>query len=149
LEQFADGIATDTDLAAVRLVFAPFAGRRIFRQDELVVFRVIQRVLATLDSPDTFSITWDKNQPERTASTIRDIFGNPFRPASLDPSWLTSTVLALAEGIYQDRAFHRMPVLADALQDAGCENLDILDHCRCDRSHVRGCWVVDLLTGRS
>ena len=78
----------------------------------------------------------------------KDIFGNPFRPVVLDPSWLTSTVVALAQGIYQDRAFDRMPILADALQDAGCENDDILTHCRQPGEHARGCWVVDLLTGR-
>lgn len=79
---------------------------------------------------------------------LRDIFGNPFRPATLDPAWLTSTVVALAEGIYQERAFDRMPILADAIQDAGCDNADILSHCRSESTHVRGCWVIDLLTGR-
>jgi hypothetical protein len=82
------------------------------------------------------------------ASLLRDIFGNPFRPVTLDPSWLTATVLALAEGIYQERAFERMPILADALQDAGCDNEAILNHCRQPAEHVRGCWVVDLLLGK-
>jgi hypothetical protein len=80
---------------------------------------------------------------------IRDIFGNPFRPVSLDPAWLTSDVVALARGIYDDRAFDRMPILADALQDTGCANDDILNHCRdTSLAHVRGCWVVDLLLGK-
>jgi hypothetical protein len=79
---------------------------------------------------------------------LRDIFGNPFRPIALNPSWLTSTVLPLANGIYEEKAFDRMPILADALQDAGCDNEDILHHCRQPGEHVRGCWVVDLLTGR-
>jgi hypothetical protein len=74
---------------------------------------------------------------------LREIFGNPFRPATLHPSWLTHTVRMLAEGIYADRAFDRLPILADALQDAGCENWDILNHCRGEGPHVRGCWVVD------
>jgi hypothetical protein len=78
----------------------------------------------------------------------RDIFGNPFRPVTFDPSWLTSAVLALASGIFNDRAFDRMPILADALQDADCENEDILNHCRGDEPHVKGCWVVDLLLGK-
>lgn len=89
--------------------------------------------------------------PERYESWrpwIYDVFGNPFRPVSADPRWLTSTVVALAEGIYQDLAFDRMPILADALEEAGCDNADILSHCRGDGPHVRGCWVVDLLTGR-
>ena len=80
---------------------------------------------------------------------LRDIIGNPFRPVVVDLGWLTSTVLALATGIYADRAFDRMPILADALQDAGCDNDDMLTHCRGDGPHVRGCWVVDLLLGKS
>jgi hypothetical protein len=76
---------------------------------------------------------------------IQDIFGNPFRPVTLNPSWLTSTVLALANGIYSEKAFDRMPILADALQDAGCDNEDILNHCRQAGEHCRGCFVVDLL----
>jgi hypothetical protein len=79
---------------------------------------------------------------------LRDIFGNPFRRVAIDPRWLTSSVLDLARAIYDDRAFERMPVLADALMDAGCDNDDILDHCRGDGVHVRGCWVVDLLLGK-
>jgi hypothetical protein len=80
---------------------------------------------------------------------IRDIFGNPFRPVTADPAWLTSTVVALTRGIYEERAFDRLPILADALQDAGCDNADILDHCRGPGPHVRGCWVVDLILGKS
>jgi hypothetical protein len=85
---------------------------------------------------------------EAIALVVHDIFGNPFRPVTLNPSWLTSTVLALANGIYTEKAFDRMPILADALQDAGCDNEDILNHCRQVGEHVRGCFVVDLLTGR-
>ena len=80
---------------------------------------------------------------------IREMFGNPFRPVSLDPAWLTSTVVALAQGIYEERAFDRMPILADALQDAGCDNDDVLSHCRGNGPHVRGCWVVDLILGKT
>lgn len=86
--------------------------------------------------------------PYTQIAVLHDIFSNPFRIVSLDPSWLTSTVVALAEGIYQDRAFDQMPILADALQDAGCNNEDVLNHCRGEGPHVRGCWVIDLLTGR-
>jgi hypothetical protein len=79
---------------------------------------------------------------------IRDIFGNPFRPIAIDPAWFTSTAVAIAQGIYDDRAFDRLPILGDALQDAGCENADILAHCRSEGPHVRGCWVVDLVLGK-
>jgi len=81
---------------------------------------------------------------------LRDIFGNPFRPVALGPAWLTSDVLALARGIYDEKAFDRMPILADALQDAGCTNEDVLAHCRDGLlPHVRGCWVLDLVLGKS
>jgi hypothetical protein len=80
------------------------------------------------------------------ANILRHLIPNPFRPVSLAPAWFTSDVLALARGIYDDRAFDRMPILADALQDAGCTNDDVLNHCRdAQQVHVRGCWVVDLL----
>ena len=82
------------------------------------------------------------------ADLLRDIFGNPFQSFELDPAWLTLDVLALARGIYANRAFDRMPILADALQDAGCANDDILDHCRGPGPHVRGCWVVDFVLGQ-
>jgi hypothetical protein len=82
------------------------------------------------------------------AHLLRCIFGNPFRLVALDPSWLTSTAVALAAGIYDDRAFDRLPILADAFQDAGCDNEDILTHCRGPGPHVRGCWVVDLVLGK-
>jgi hypothetical protein len=81
---------------------------------------------------------------------LRDIFGNPFRPVSFDPEWRTSTAVALAQQMYDSRDFSAMPILADALQDAGCENEEVLDHCRAaDGVHVRGCWVVDLVLGKS
>ena len=79
---------------------------------------------------------------------LRDIFGNPFRSVEFRLEWFTSDVLLLARGVYADRAFDRMPILADALQDAGCDDDDILTHCREPREHARGCWVVDLLLGK-
>ncbi|VTT99751.1 Uncharacterized protein OS=Sorangium cellulosum (strain So ce56) GN=sce5710 PE=4 SV=1 [Gemmataceae bacterium] len=89
-----------------------------------------------------------KAEQQVQVEIIRDIFGNPFRPVTVDPAWRTSTVLALARGIYDERAFDRMPILADALQDAGCDSEDILTHCRGPGPHVRGCWVVDLVLGK-
>ena len=83
------------------------------------------------------------------ANLLRDIFGNPFRPVAVDPAWLTETAVGIARGIYEDRAFERMPILADALQDAGCEDAEVLSHCREPGTHVRGCWVVELMLGRS
>jgi hypothetical protein len=79
----------------------------------------------------------------------RCIFGNPFRPVAFLPEWRTITAVALANLMYESRDFGTMPILADALQDAGCENEDILSHCRdADQVHVRGCWAVDLVLGK-
>lgn len=82
------------------------------------------------------------------ADTLRDVFGNPFRPVTIESRWLTETVVGIASCIYTERAFERMPILADALQEAGCENEVVLNHCREPGEHVRGCWVVDLLLGK-
>ncbi len=87
---------------------------------------------------------WKRHQGIH-ADLLRDVIGNPYRPAKCHPDWLTSDVLALARGIYEERAFDRMPILADALQDAGCDNDDILNHCRDHGTHVRGCWGIDLI----
>ena len=82
------------------------------------------------------------------ANLLRDIAGNPFRPVAFDPEWRTSTAVALAQQMYESRDFGAMPILADALQDAGCDSADILDHCRGPGPHVRGCWVIDLVLGK-
>jgi hypothetical protein len=87
---------------------------------------------------------------KRSPALIREVFGNPFRPVAFDPAWRTTDVVLLASGIYDEKAFDRMPILADALQDAGCDSEAILSHCRDpNQVHVRGCWVVDLVLGKS
>jgi hypothetical protein len=84
---------------------------------------------------------------EQQVGALRDIFGNPFCPASFSTTWRTDTAVALAKQMYDTRDFSAMPILADALQDAGCDNEDVLSHCREPGPHVRGCWVVDLVLG--
>ncbi len=91
---------------------------------------------------------------------LRDIFGNPFRPVAFSPEWRSDTAVSLAKHMYESRDFSAMPILADALQDAGCDNEDVLNHCRDEKPlggmgaippcnpHVRGCWVVDLVLGK-
>jgi hypothetical protein len=92
----------------------------------------------------------DRAQVElQRCALVRDIFGNPFRPVTFDPAWRTSTAVALARQMYDAREFSALPILADALQDAGCESAEVLDHCRGPGPHVRGCWVVDLVLGKS
>jgi hypothetical protein len=85
---------------------------------------------------------------------FHDIFVNPFHPRrSIDPRclrWGDGTVVRIAEGIYEAKAFDRMGILADALLDAGCDDEAVLAHCREQEGvHSKGCWVLDLLLGKS
>jgi hypothetical protein len=90
-------------------------------------------------------------QPGVVSHFLRDLFGNPFRPVTIDRTWLmwnAAAVVKLARNIYDDRAFDSLPILADALEEAGCHDDDILNHCRQPGPHVCGCWVVDFLLGK-
>lgn len=82
------------------------------------------------------------------AHLLRCIFGNPWRAVAMASSWRSSDVVAVGQAIYDERAFDRMPILADALEDAGCTDAAILEHCREQAPHVRGCWLVDLILGK-
>jgi hypothetical protein len=88
----------------------------------------------------------------RQAATVRCLFANPFRPVTAAPArrtWHDGLLVSIARQMYDGRDFSDMPVLADALEEAGCTDADILAHCRGRWPHVRGCWVVDLLLGKS
>ncbi|MEO2092077.1 MAG: hypothetical protein ABGY75_21700, partial [Gemmataceae bacterium] len=94
--------------------------------------------------------SWERNISDPKARflnphLLRCIFGNPFQPVAFADSWRSETVVALAAGIYAERAFDRLPILADALEEAGCDHPDVLAHCRGPGPHARGCWVVDLV----
>lgn len=92
---------------------------------------------------------WWERQAQ--AGLVRCAFGNPFRPVRIAPGVFRregGCVRALALAAYDERAFDRLPILADALEEAGCDNPDILSHCRWPGEHVRGCWVLDLLIGK-
>ena len=82
---------------------------------------------------------------------IREIGGNPFQPITVEPAWLAwngETVVALARTIAAEKRFKDMPILADALEDAGCTSTAITDHCRGPGLHTRGCWLIDLLLAK-
>jgi hypothetical protein len=137
-ELFADDRASVEDLARGR---ASMSGAHV------------SRVLAHAASPSAphaaeraingASLAADeKREHAIQAGILRDIFGNPFRPATLDSAWLTSTVVALAVQMYESRDF-------GAMQDAGCDDEEVLSHCRDPKQvHVRGCWVADLVLGK-
>lgn len=82
------------------------------------------------------------------ARLLREQLGNPFRPYRFEDRWRTETVVALATGIEAERAFDRMPILADAVEEAGCDEEAVLRHCRGTEPHARGCWVIDLILNR-
>lgn len=89
---------------------------------------------------------------ELQAALLRCLFGNPFRAKPDVPdaclAWNGGTVKRLAESVYERRAWEELPVLADALEESGCHDADILGHCRGPGPHARECWVLDLLSGR-
>jgi hypothetical protein len=93
-------------------------------------------------------------------AVLRDVFGDPFRPVPAGSAqrrwrkqwetfltWSNATIPQLARAVYDERRFDRLPVLADALEEAGCSDAAILSHCREPAPHVRGCWVVDAILG--
>jgi hypothetical protein len=102
-----------------------------------------------------YGLEWPMRNPPRlrrdvhSLPLIRDIAGDPYQPVKFKGEWRTDTVLALARTMYESREFSAMPILADALQDAGCNHDAMLTHCRdTSLTHVRGCWVVDLVLGK-
>jgi hypothetical protein len=109
----------------------------------------LANALLTIDTCAPYDPTFSAHRSLLLVAPLRDIFGSPFHPVTVAPAWRADRVLALARQMYESRDFSAMPILADALQDAGCDSADILDHCRGPGEHVRGCWVVDLVLGRS
>jgi hypothetical protein len=83
------------------------------------------------------------------AALLREVFGNPFAPPTVNQEWLTTTVVGIARTIYAERLFDSMSVLGDALQDAGCDCPQVLDHCYGSGVHSRGCWLLDALLGNA
>ncbi len=153
-ERYADDLAYGNELqealsAAQDIVqgwagrVATCAGDRGAWQGARLAMVCLQRAQAEREGRELAKVV-----ASRSRKILSCIFGNPFCPVTVDPSWLTSTVLELVRQMYDSRDFSAMPILADALQDAGCDNDNILNHCRSDGPHVRGCYVVDLLLGK-
>jgi hypothetical protein len=166
-EHYADGLASSHEVEAAEKKASDYSDRFIDETFGFSEAAAAYWAAAGLLRESAFLMSaWPVTFPSDTeemraaqAALFREVFGLlPFRPASLDPSWLTwkdGTIPRLAEVIYHDRELpsghldhHRLAVLANALEDAGCENAEILNHCRGPGPHVRGCWVVDLLLGK-
>lgn len=110
--------------------------------------------LRPLDPADSFHAEYLAGARPVQAALLRELFGNPFRMVSINPVWLLrgsghpwqrGPIAELAQSIYDQRAFERLPILAAALEEAGCTDAEILGHLRGLGPHIRGCWVVDLL----
>jgi hypothetical protein len=127
--------------------------------------RGVADLLEAWDGPEAVSIAiaagrsvaeWDgleaiAAENEAQSELLRDVFGDLLAPVSVEPEWRDwngATVVKMARTIHDEGAFGDLPVLADALEDAGCEDRAILSHCRQEPGHVPGCWVVDALLGK-
>jgi hypothetical protein len=173
VEQFSEGLVSSDALAAARRdaedsVYVPasidYGGESgLDYEAAAVAAAAVEHAVAA----DVLTACWRATDSQSTRSTggegsrrteearwqamvFRDVFGNPFRPVTLAPSvlaWNDGTVPRMTRGIYDERAFERLPVLADALLDAGCDDEELLAHCRSGGQHVRGCWAVDLVLG--
>jgi hypothetical protein len=152
-ERFADSLATVAELpepfdedgkSAWPYVCYPPAVDAPYHSD-VAAYMVACTVADSVDNSEVIFTTERRSQ----ADLLRDVFGSvPIVARPIDNVWLTETITNLASMIYGNRAFDRMPELADALEDAGCTAADVLAHCRSQGPHVRGCWVMDLLLGK-
>jgi hypothetical protein len=112
------------------------------------VFHVFWQVPEFIEAEEANS-DW-KTERRHQADLVRCVFGNPFRPlAPAVQHWNNNTAVKLARATYEGSRFADMPIVADALEVAGCTTAEILDHCRKPGVHVRGCWVLDQLLGKA
>lgn len=115
-----------------------------------VVQWIEQQEEATRERAERQQERTEKTERRAQCTLIRDLFGNPFRPATIEPSyleWNDGCLVKMARAIYDERKYQDMTILADALEEAGCGNTDLLNHCRQPGEHARGCWALDLLLG--
>lgn len=163
-ERFADRAATDQELESARQDAWSFTlhvvheEEAFFHLDDAALNaadipawaaqEIVEPLRAIIAAQRCLGATEGKAQTE----LLRCIIGNPFRPVAVNPVWMSwevGTICRIAQGIYDERAFDRLPILADALEDAGCTDADLLNHCRSEGPHARGCWPVDLILGKS
>ena len=166
-ERFADGNATDRERRAVRKLVATIkesgdlasinARGAAFDANEKTAgkkFGFGSAAVAAAEGRGADNRYRRRLRAEEKAQAglLRCIFGPlPFRPITLKPAWLSwhgGTIPKLAQAIYDDRTFDHLPILADALEEAGCTHSDILAHCRHPGQHARGCWSLDLILGK-
>lgn len=147
-EQNEDGLASRRELEAAHDA-AVRASMEMQGKEKLEVVRAAGKAYRATVRPGVLGPPVSVAEDRRRCEVIRDILGPlPFRPMTIEPDWRTPDVTVLARQIYDERSFDRLPELADALERAGCSNLEVLNHCRSTGEHWRGCWVLDLLLGK-
>jgi hypothetical protein len=155
-EQFADGLVSDSTRQAFHEVVARMKEQAVAENDfEWAAWETFTEIpVSTSIHPTWLTVHNPTPQESRDmCRLLRDVFGPlPFRPISIDPTWLTwhnGLLVSMAQQMYDSRDFSDMTELADGLEEAGCKDRDILGHCRSVIRHVRGCWLVDLVLGKS
>lgn len=159
-EQYADGLVTQDEFhdtySRTIVAFANWCNDEAHRLGRTRLARTMSRSATAanlthnpLESKALSGFVEDAFLSKVGEGLLRCIVGNPFNQQTIDRRWRTSDTIGLARAIYDERAFARLPILADALMDAGCEDEQIIAHCRSEGPHVRGCWVVDLVLGKS
>jgi hypothetical protein len=144
-ERFADGLADEAELEAARA-----AACRYYLNSYKDTFHAYAAAsgdavhAATVAASDIESL----QRSHQLAILLRDLVGNPWRTCVIDPAWRTATTLGIARLAYQEQDFEGLPILADALEDAGCDDVSILGHLRGSLPHTRGCWILDALLDR-
>jgi len=151
IERYADGQSGGGTLVRAYELFGVVKEPAVANALDPDMLKALRAAQASNEDPPGMAFPqWQDSNLQ--VALLHDIFGNPFRPTPPLPpvvlAWNDGTVPKLAQAIYEDRAFNRLPILADALEEAGCNNADILAHCRQPGEHFRGCWVVDLLLGK-
>lgn len=171
-ERFADGQVSDEELLQVYVEMWTIQSHSLCPAREATVAdscrravrssgRITPRIVGIAAERLARAVAEGTGESERGAweaerrvqvDTLRDIFGNPFRPVVFDPRWTTPTVTSLAQAAYAERLLPsgqldvvRLAVLGDALEDAGCTDPEVLGHLRSPGPHFRGCWPLDLL----
>jgi hypothetical protein len=168
-EQFADGVVADGEREAAHTAAVAAWSERKGESTERM-FASLAAALAAGGATRAavrgagLAVKWTADDSHKAAeaaagkeqaAVLRDVVGSPFRPTPVEPSWLTSRVMAFAQTAYEHRDLPagtldacRLAILADALADAGCTDPDLLNHLRGPGPHYRGCWAVDLLLGK-
>jgi hypothetical protein len=150
-ERYADGLATVSQLAAAKLSAWEPITASLADEGNLAALHAAWNAtwpsaFGAAYGADYYASNYIPKAEE--SDLLRHVVGNPFRSLTLQSKLLTPTAKQLADSIYNDRDFSRIPILADALSDAGCNNADILNHLRQPGVHVRGCWCLDLILGK-